>query len=371
MFGDFNFGSLKGTIQDQDPFFAGETKEQSSWAAGARLGWLVTPDFLAYVNGGFTSARFSSANMVTTFVGATTAFSTPAFTTNGWFIGAGTEVTMPSILGLQLGPGWFWRNEYRYASYDRKTLADTNGIASDSSINFKPVVQTVTSQLVYKLNTGGPTYHTAPPPPVNWNGFYVNAGLGYGAWAADTTTVNAVTGACVLCVVQTQGGKGWLGAVGAGYDYQLLTRFVVGVFGDFSPSSLKGSIQDQGPETTGDIKQQWSWAAGARAGLLVTSQVLTYINGGFTSARFSGATMVSSFTGAPTTSSTSPFTTNGWFLGGGMEAAILPNLFWRNEYRVGHYSSKTIPDSGADSITFRPTVQTITSQLVYKFSWMR
>ena len=58
------------------------------------------------------------------------------------------------------------------------------------------------------------------------------------------------------------------------------------------------------------------------------------------------------------------------------EAAVTPNLFWRNEYRFARYGTETLPDTNATgatpaSITFKPSVQTVTTQLVYKFSWSR
>ncbi len=202
----------------------------------------------------------------------------------------------------------------------------------------------------------------------------MNAGVGYGAWAADTTVVTPTTGACVLCAVQTQGGKGWLGRFGAGFDYVVMPKILAGVFGDYDVSSLKGTIQDQGPAQAGDIKQTAAWAAGARAGFLLTPQILSYVNGGYAGARFSGTTQVLVFppsVGVPN-GTTPAFTANGWFLGGGVEAVIAPNLFWRNEYRVARYGSKTIPDLPANnSFTFKPTVQTVTTQLVYKFNWTR
>ena len=375
VFGDVNFGRLKGTIQDQGPFFAGETKEEWAWAAGARVGWLMTPEALIYVNGGYTSARFSGANMVNTFVGASTGFSTPGVTTHGGFVGIGTEYALAGTLGL--GPGWFWRNEYRYASYGSKSLTDTNGAGAQANITFKPVVQTVTSEIVYKLNTGGPSYAAAPLPPANWSGFYINGGIGYGGWVADTTTVNPTTGLCILCIVQKQGGKGWLGVAGVGFDYQIMPRIVAGVFGDFDFSSLKGTIQDQGPFFVGSIKQEDAWAVGARAGWLVTPRLLTYWNVGYSSARFSGTNMVFSFNGSPTGFTTPGTTFNGWFAGGGLEAPIMPNLFWRTEYRYASYDSKSLSDTNgtgiglAANITFKPVVQTVTTQLLYKFNWWR
>jgi opacity protein-like surface antigen len=57
-------------------------------------------------------------------------------------------------------PGWFVKTEYRYASYSSKTVAGS--IASPpappalTSVNmtFKPQVQTVRTELVYKFNWG-------------------------------------------------------------------------------------------------------------------------------------------------------------------------------------------------------------------------
>jgi outer membrane immunogenic protein len=318
---------------------------------------------MSYVNGGFTSARFSSASMVDTNLGAPTAFSTPAFTANGWFLGGGVEAS--------IAPGWFWRNEYRYASYGSKLLPDTSGAGGvATSINFKPTVQTVTSQVVYKFDPGhmAPVYTAPPMVAANWTGFYLNGGAGYGIWAADTTTVAPATGLCFLCSPQREGGKGYLGTVGAGYDWQFAPRWVAGVFGDFDISSIKGSIQDQRPAYVGEIKQTSAWAAGARAGWLVTPAMLTYVNGGFSSARFSGVQMIFEFSPFPPAGTSQGFTRNGWFLGGGVEASIAPGWFWRNEYRYASYDTQTIAITGGDSITFKPVVQTVTSSVVFKFN---
>jgi outer membrane immunogenic protein len=258
------------------------------------------------------------------------------------------------------------------------------GLVGDS-FTFKPTVQTLTTQLVYKFNGGlvAPVYQTPAPIATNWTGFYVNGGLGYGLWAADTTAVSPTTGACILCVTQVQGGKGYLGVLGAGYDWQFAPTWVAGVFGDFNISSLKGTIQDQagtGPQAiAGELKQTSAWAVGPRLGWLPNPQTMTYINGGYTGARFSGADMFSIVTVTNTGFSTQAFTANGWFVGGGIETGfdffgmLGKGWFWRNEYRYASYASKTVTDTngvGASflSITFKPVVQTVTSQVVFKFN---
>src|SRR5262249_41875532 len=40
----------------------------------------------------------------------------------------------------------------------------------------------------------------------------------------------------------TDGGGGWLGRVGGGYDYQIAQRWGVGVLADYDFSSLKGGM---------------------------------------------------------------------------------------------------------------------------------
>lgn len=386
VFGDYDFSSLKGTVHDPNVALSADIKQTSSWAVGARAGWLMNPALLTYVNGGYTSARFSGGTMVATDtisvtpVGAPSGFATPSFRENGWFIGGGTETSMAN--------GWFWRNEYRYAYYGNRTIPDNNisspaPFTAFNSINFKPTVQTITTQLVYKYNPGIPVAVAGAPATTvaaNWSGAYINGGGGYGLWAADETTT-AVAGAvnAPQLITQRMGGKGWLGRFGGGFDYQVYPRIVAGVFGDFDISDIKGSLQDSEAVLDGQTKQKWAWAAGARGGWLVAPDVLSYVTAGYTQARFSGTTMSFLQTGAPFFGLSTPaFTAHGWFTGGGVEAAIFPGLFWRNEYRYARYDSETVSDTSTNpaagirnNINFKPTVQTVTTQLIYKFNWTR
>src|SRR5882762_5391804 len=65
-------------------------------------------------------------------------------------------------------------------------------------------------------------YTKAPvlPPAYNWTGFYIFGGAGGGLWAADQHV--QTTGAAIpLNIDQRQGGSGWFGTVGLGYDWQV------------------------------------------------------------------------------------------------------------------------------------------------------
>lgn len=375
IFADASLSSLNGQLQDRATQTSGEIKQTSSWAAGARVGWLVTPQTLSYWNGGFTSARFSGTDQLFTSTSTSSGISTASSTANGWFLGGGVETS--------LAPGWFWKTEYRYAYYPTKTFDESfaGGIPLGRSITFKPTVQTVTAQVVYKFNGGlpAPVYPAMPVMTTNWTGFYASVGAGYGVWAANSTeNFPAGSPTCVVCATQVQGGKGYLGRVGAGYDWQFAPVWVAGGFVDFDISSLKGTLQDLAAPGSGDIKQTSAWAAGARLGWLPSPQTMTYVNGGYTGARFSDVTMASLATGVPNGTTTPSFTTSGWFVGGGVETTfdffgmLGKGWFWRNEYRYASYSNKTLTEVfGAApfaDIAFKPVVQTVTSSIVIKLN---
>ena len=73
----------------------------------------------AFCCGRATGARFSGATLISGLNGTPTGFTTPAFTTNGWFLGGGAEVAVAR--------GWFWRTEYRYARYRNEVLLEQGG----------------------------------------------------------------------------------------------------------------------------------------------------------------------------------------------------------------------------------------------------
>jgi outer membrane immunogenic protein len=229
-----------------------------------------------------------------------------------------------------------------------------------------------------------PRYAKAPAPvaPIyNWTGFYIFGGAGGGLWAADQNV--QITGAGIpLTIDQRQGGSGWFGTVGIGYDWQFNGPWVAGVFADGQFGSIKGTLQDPVVGVSGTIKLEDSWAAGVRVGYLIAPNVLSYVNGGYSGSHWSGTTLLSTFSGAPVGGHTDSFNRNGWFVGGGVENNLnifginSPGWFMKTEYRSAFYDRKSVSQlfdgtnlpAGRD-FRFNSWNQTISTSLVYRFNW--
>jgi outer membrane immunogenic protein len=207
----------------------------------------------------------------------------------------------------------------------------------------------------------------------NWTGFYVNAGIGYGLWDAETRTVDPARG-CVSCARMDHAGSGWLGEVGFGYDYQLTERIVAGVLFNYDFADMRGNVGDA-VFTTAKTSNDRAWFIGARAGWLMTPDILNYWSVGYTQAHFTGAGLHNSYTGAalPNTHLAS-YDAGGWFVGGGLEVAMHSRWFWRSEARYADYSEDARLESGITPpflLNFDPVVGTATTEVVYKFDWGR
>lgn len=250
----------------------------------------------------------------------------------------------------------------------------------------------------------------APPVPVvNWTGCYIGGGVGYGLFNSEHYGIGT-TGQQTFLPMRT-GGEGWLGTVGAGCDYQFagpLGNWVVGAFGDYDWMDIKGkhgwscifangcNFNGGGSPTTGaadDLRERSAWYVGARIGLLVAPNVLSYVSGGYTQTSFDDVRILSpgpALPGADTGARLLAHTHKGWFLGGGTEIMMtqwLPGLSWKTEYRYARYDSVNAaevcqfvgnPAAAAQCGAVGPTgvvdhqtpnVQTIRTTLNYKFNW--
>ena len=200
----------------------------------------------------------------------------------------------------------------------------------------------------------------APVVPVyTWTGLYIGGGWGYGMYNLDTRESTPLFSAS-----ETLGGRGWLGTVTAGGDYQLSNWLVIGAFGDYDWANIK----QNGTNALEQLKENSAWAVGARAGYAVTPAFMTYFNGGFTQAHFSA-------TGGVIPS----HTYSGWFLGSGIETRLNgllsgmlglgPGWFWRTEYRFSQFESASFSNLPLLTTSVRPYTQTVRTEITYKFNW--
>ena len=238
------------------------------------------------------------------------------------------------------------------------------------------------------LGRKAPAYIPPPaPPPPSFTGCYVNGGAGYGLWNIDHSGEEFGQ---QITTETTSGGRGWLGRVGGGCDYQFgggggfWSNWVVGAFADYDFMDLHKNFQSSFGIVGGEEKEKDAWAVGGRIGYLVTPNVFTYWDGGYTETRFDQINLSDVVLNTPVATIGS-HTYNGWFIGGGYEIGLAgffgwqlpPGLFWRTEYRYSSFDSADLainpvfPVRNAFSFSehMRPFVQTITTSLVWKFNW--
>jgi len=229
-----------------------------------------------------------------------------------------------------------------------------------------------------------PRPYTKAAPMVmapSWTGFYIFGGAGGGVWDADNSIRQTGTGT-LLSISQKQGGDGWYGTVGAGYDWQFNSSWVFGILADGQFGSIRGSVVDPTLGLSGTEKLRDTYAAGARLGYLVAPNVLSYVNAGWTGSDWSGSTLLVSTSAAASGLHTNSYNTNnGAFIGGGVENNLnifgitAPGWFMKTEYRAAYFGNKNITEFTAantpagNDIGFKPLVQTISTSLVYRFNW--
>jgi opacity protein-like surface antigen len=125
VFADYDFGSnISAGVAA--PLQGGSLDHNSSWAVGARLGYLVAPSVLLYGAAGYTQGDFELSGLASRTFG-------------GYFVGAGIETL--------LHRSWSLRLEYRFSQFAGETVAaDAN-----TSVDLEPSIHSARLVLTYKL----------------------------------------------------------------------------------------------------------------------------------------------------------------------------------------------------------------------------
>lgn len=175
--------------------------------------------------------------------------------------------------------------------------------------------------------------HGAP----DWSGVYVAASVGYGF--ADTAFTHAYVDASVPfdgTTTRDVSIDGVTGTVTLGYDKQLPSGVLLGVFADYTFGDIDGpgtrTYPTPPPTERFSLTYDNVWAVGARVGLVHTAQTLLYLTAGYTAADLE----LSDERGKIDQD------LDGYFLGAGIEHNIRDGLYLKLEYRYSDYGKDTI-----------------------------
>ncbi len=141
--GGYDFMDLKGAFTTilSPPGVDAYEKETSSWNVGGRVGYLVTPNFLAYVSGGYTQARFAALQFPVEVL--------PANTYHGYFLCGGAETS----LSPWLPAGFFLRSDYKVSTYQAANpIYTVGGVPVAIGEHMNTYVQQVGTELIYRFN---------------------------------------------------------------------------------------------------------------------------------------------------------------------------------------------------------------------------
>ena len=232
----------------------------------------------------------------------------------------------------------------------------------------------------------------APVP--TWTGFWISGGFGFGLMENSNSVTASTAPFALFDPGHDAGGRGWLGKVGVGYDYQFMSSFVIGGFADAQWSNIRGQNSFLCPggcagpfNYTGQMKNDWSWSVGGRVGYVALPGLLTYLNAGWSQADFTQVNYLNGDQGfgfgTPTGAVLPSQRVSGYFVGGGTEYRIsqIPGLFWKSEVRLYDYGDRTssqpclVTGSCGTGGTIHSLMhshvyeQTATTELVYRFNW--
>lgn len=178
----------------------------------------------------------------------------------------------------------------------------------------------------------GSVKDAAPVQQVNWNGLYIGGAVGYGIASTDRD---------IGFGFSTKDGlsnDGLQGVISLGYDRQVHSNIVLGVFADYAFGDLERteSMFNGLFRIQSDISD--NWAIGARVGYVRSCCTMWYINAGYAQADHEWSVNIGDgdlvFGGSKKL--------DGYFLGGGVEQQIRDNLSLKLEYRYTDFGSENL-----------------------------
>lgn len=317
-------------------------------AISGRAGWLVNPDTLLYVIGGYSYAEYDVDIHLSLVRQVTTDLEFDE-TYHGFHIGTGIEARLTDSITARI--------EYRYTQYGEEDWG-TGG-----AVEVEPSTHTGTLGVAWNFHTGGDMVITptadlmrpqAPAEETSWTGLYLGGFIGGGAVVNDLDVLSG------LLEFDGVGGEGVVGGGFAGLNYQVSSNLVVGVQAELGVADLETEIST--PVLGGitlEAAPDFNLALSGRIGWLTDPDTMLYLIGGYSYAEYE--TEISAFG----VSVEFDEKYDGYHVGAGIEARLTDSLTARVEYRYTGYGEEDWGTGGAVEVS--PSTHTGTVGLAWNF----
>ncbi|MBN9218613.1 MAG: outer membrane beta-barrel protein [Mesorhizobium sp.] len=323
--------------------FNASIQETYGFDAGLRLGYLLTPNTLGYVLGGYSWQKYKlDTNAGFGF----------DWDQSGYFVGAGLETAINN--------NWTIKTEYRYTRFGTKgDLLNEAGLvgAPDGLLNLDTSRHTFQIAAAYRFGAqnGAPASFAAPA--YNWTGFYAGGALGAGA-SVHQIEIPPLGGA----KFNGLGGEGVLGELSVGYDHDF-GNWVAGLMVDARYSGMTTELNIPGGSI--NLDTDYGFDVLGRVGMKMNESTLAYVLGGYSWQHFDlNASQPVPFLPAKWGSS-------GFSVGGGLETAVSSNVTLGIEYRYSQFAKKDFSDEfpiPSDLVTDTSSFHTVRIGAKYKFN---
>ncbi|AZO24306.1 porin family protein [Mesorhizobium sp. M1E.F.Ca.ET.045.02.1.1] len=333
---DAHVGTIKTSL---DAFgLDADVKETYGFDVGVRAGYLLTPNTLAYVLGGYAWQKYKLD---------TNAGFGMDWDQGGYFLGIGAEAA--------INANWTLKGEYRYTRFSTTDDLLSQFGAPDGTLNLDTSRHTFQVAASYRFNAANGGAAGFETPSYNWTGFYVGGGLGAGA------SVHQIDVPPAGVEFNGLGGEGVFGEASLGYD-QDFGSWVAGVMVDARYSGMTSELDLGGGQI--NLDTDYGFDVLGRVGMKVNEATLAYALAGYSWQHFD-------LNASDPIGDIIDWGSNGFCVGGGLETAMSDKMTVGIEYRYSQFEKHDFSaDLGAPdgSITSTPSFHTVRIDAKYKFN---